>query len=131
MSRKLQVALVDDEPADNYLHQRVIEHSGQGEVAMVFEGAEAALLWLQEAPRGLDLILTDINMPGMNGFEFIEAYKQLPEALQARAIVVMLTSSILPEDRERATTLGVTCEPKPLTLENFHAMAQTLGQITD
>jgi CheY-like chemotaxis protein len=48
------------------------------------------------------LIFLDINMPGMNGWEFLEEYQRLPEERKARAVVAMLTTSANPEDELNA-----------------------------
>jgi CheY-like chemotaxis protein len=66
-----------------------------------------------------ELIFLDINMPGMNGWEFLEHYKQLPEGLQNAMIVVMLTTSENPDDKARAATQGMLADfkSKPLTKE--------------
>jgi CheY-like chemotaxis protein len=48
------------------------------------------------------LVLLDINMPGMSGFEFLEAYAQLPQESRTSLVVVMLTSSNDERDKERA-----------------------------
>ncbi len=66
-----------------------------------------------------DLILLDLNMPLMNGWEFLEAYSQLPGELRKSVVVVMLTTSLRPEDQSRAETLGLLrgLIHKPLTQE--------------
>ena len=69
---------------------------------MPFESAREALVYLgQPAVPPVNLILLDINMPCMNGFEFLQAYSGL-QAARTRASVVMLTSSPDPDDRSRA-----------------------------
>ena len=48
------------------------------------------------------IIFLDINMPGMNGWEFMDAYHQLSESQKAPIVVIMLTTSLNADDRERA-----------------------------
>ena len=64
-----------------------------------------------------ELILLDINMPGMNGWEFLVEYTKLEEHLKAKVIVVMLTTSLNPKDQEKAKEAGVlsSFENKPLS----------------
>jgi CheY-like chemotaxis protein len=57
-------------------------------------------------------------MPLMNGFEFLVAYRELPQAQQSAAVVVMLTTSLHPRDVERAQSLPVAgFLTKPLTAD--------------
>ncbi|WP_243651162.1 response regulator [Rubrivivax gelatinosus] len=97
-----RVMLVDDSEADLLFTRIVLERAGGGFEVQTFEEASAALAYLRsDAPR-VDLILLDINMPGMNGFEFLDAYESLPNVRRDRSAVVMLSSSADPADRERA-----------------------------
>lgn len=113
--------LIDDDPDDNFLHRLVIEESNLCEAIRVVENGSEALAYLTrtEQPDYLrpDAILLDINMPGTNGFEFLEQYHQLPDTLKSRVVVVMLTTSLDPSDLNRAGQLEEvsTYQPKPLT----------------
>lgn len=83
MSDKLRcVLLIDDNASDNFLHKRILRRANCAAHIEVFESASEALAQLTEPemagfPRP-ELILRDINMPGMTGWEFIEAHAQLP-----------------------------------------------------
>jgi CheY-like chemotaxis protein len=65
------------------------------------------------------LIFPDINMPGMNGWEFPEEHKGLDGRLQSKAIIVMLTTSQNPDDETEAMSWNVVSafRTKPLTKE--------------
>ena len=119
------ILVIDDDEPTNFLNQMIIEESGYAkEVKAVQSGAEA-LDYLLEHERihekGPDLIFLDINMPAMNGWEFIEKYRQLKCKQKGKVMVVMLTTSLFPEDRERASdTPDVSdFENKPLTREKL------------
>jgi CheY-like chemotaxis protein len=134
MTHKLNcVLLVDDNEADNYFHERVLKKSGLvGIVATAINGQEA-LEYLQASrnpgssdnkPMQPDLILLDINMPLMNGWEFLNEYANLGDEPGKKQVIVMLTTSLNPDDRTQAEAiLGPGCFYfKPLTQEIFAAI---------
>ena len=101
------ILLIDDDESTNFYHRLVIEDWGLSETIITVKNGHAALELLQADPRfpsySAVLILLDMNMPIMGGFEFMEEYQKLPSALRATQSVIMLTSSIYPADEKRAT----------------------------
>ncbi|MEM8772580.1 MAG: response regulator [Pseudomonadota bacterium] len=113
-----EVILIDDDEVDNETHARVLKKSGVVKNVRVFQYAEQALEYLRENDDAkADLILLDINMPRMNGFEFLTAYASLGAMKSDRPVVIMLTTSSHPGDRALAeNTPGLTdFLQKPLT----------------
>lgn len=99
----MRVMLIDDSEADLLYTRIVLERSGLGYEIVAFESARDALVHLQNSKDDdVRLILLDINMPGMDGFEFLEAWDRTPAAAARSAVVVMLSSSPHPDDSERA-----------------------------
>lgn len=100
------ILLIDDDPDDNYIHQLVINDWGKCDAIRVVENGPDALAYLSGAddPNYIrpEVILLDINMPGMNGFEFLEEYHQLDSHLKSNVVVMMLTTSLNPADVNRA-----------------------------
>ena len=111
--------LIDDNPDDNFYHERIIKKSNAAEVVIAKLSAMDALAYLKSKEVNPELIFLDINMPAMNGWEFLEEYKILDKQLQSHVIVIMLTTSANPDDSLKSKTMKVTAEfkTKPLTAE--------------
>ena len=110
--------LIDDNPDDNFYHERVIRKCDGAEKVIVMTDAAEALKYLQsvnESDPKPELIFLDVNMPGMNGLEFLQEYSKL----ENRAVVVMLTTSENPDDKAKALASNVVTDffTKPLSRE--------------
>ncbi len=100
-----RIVLVDDSHADNVFHEVIIRRSGFTGDLKVFEQPAQALEYLRSVPDGpVCLVLLDINMPGMDGWEFAKAAEPFLADRQT-VVLVMLTSSSAPSDLERARQL--------------------------
>ena len=128
MERKLNcVLLIDDDEPTNFLNQLIIEKSGYAEQIKTAQSGEEALKYLSHTSGDgssspcPDLIFLDINMPAMNGWEFLEQYKKLNEEHKGRVMIVMLTTSLFPEDKLHAAEMPEVTgfENKPLTAEKL------------
>jgi CheY-like chemotaxis protein len=118
--------LVDDNPADNFLHRLVISKSGVAEEVNEFESPVEALQALQEKTSlPCSLLLLDINMPQMNGFQFLERYGELDQEQRRNRVVVMLTTSLNREDEARARSTPYVSDyaNKPLTIAKIKELA--------
>jgi CheY-like chemotaxis protein len=104
MKKKLNcILLVDDNPADNFIHSRVIKNAEITENIAVVENGQQALDYLLNSENiQPDLIFLDINMPIMDGWEFIDEYLKLGLSKEKQIIIAMLTTSFNPSDKERA-----------------------------
>ena len=107
MKRKVNcVLLVDDDEVANYIHKFIIKEADFAEHILVVENGQKALNHLKSNNTNArirpNLIFLDINMPGMDGWEFLEQFNLLDEALKDEVKVVMLTTSLNPDDRVQA-----------------------------
>lgn len=103
-----KILLIDDDRPTNYIHKMIIERAAVTNEIIVQQSAEDALELLKSCPETggscPELILLDINMPGMDGWEFLDQYRNLPREQQSKYVVVMLTTSLNPLDKKRAET---------------------------
>ena len=124
------VLLIDDSAFDNKLHKRVIERTGLVQNVLTFTMADDALAYMRrEGSIPVDLILLDINMPRMDGFELMDAaIEEFGEAFMP-SVVVMLTTSMDPGDQDRAGTYSVVQDYflKPLTSDKFQQLYRSLS----
>jgi CheY-like chemotaxis protein len=99
------VMVIDDNAIDRYIAEICLKKNEFTTEVISKESGDDALDYLKtnaDAPHNLpQLIFLDINMPGMNGFEFLEAYELLPVDVQTSCIIVMLSSSLNPDDHKR------------------------------
>lgn len=135
------VLLVDDDVSTNFIHRRIVENAQIKVDVKEITSAKEALDYLSlsgnygntEAAPKAGIIFLDINMPGMNGWDFIAEYKKLDEKYKARIIVVMLTTSLNPDDKEHAANVKeiATYLHKPLNKETFAKIADQYFEIIE
>lgn len=95
------ILLIDDDEPTNYLNKLTLEQMGCTRHIRVAQSGQAALDYLRNSFPRPDLIFLDINMPAMDGWEFMEEYKKLPEEQKADIVLIMLTTSLNPDDELR------------------------------
>jgi CheY-like chemotaxis protein len=122
MPHLTSVLLVDDDATANFLNKILIQRADVTERLLVAEDGAQALRLLASTCQSPDqaqcpeLILLDVNMPVMNGIEFLQAYQHLPAAQRQGIVVLLLTSASVERDMSllRGLPLDGVLE-KPLT----------------
>lgn len=125
------VMLVDDNEIDNMINQKMLESANFAEQYYIYTSGQSALDFLenlvkQESAGELlpDMILLDINMPLIDGFQFLDRYSELNTSAKPNIDVFMLTTSINPSDKVRAEENKLIAKflIKPLTLEQLEGL---------
>ena len=128
MSKPIKLAmLIDDAEIDQRLYRRILEKSGLVQVVNCFTYADDALDYLLENPElEVSVIFLDINMPRMNGFEFLETYQA---KTQKTPVIIMLTSSDQAADREKCTSYSMVAgyETKPVSVQILEQLERMLS----
>ncbi len=120
---------IDDDEATNYYNRYIIEEINISKECRFFQKAEEALEYfknLNDPTLIPDVLFLDINMPRMNGWNFLEKFKELKMEKTPR--VVMLSTSISPKEHSRAREDEMIYKfiNKPLTQE---ALVDLNGEI--
>lgn len=120
-SDKLSVLVIDDHAPNRLLLGKQLELSGH-QVVVSESAAEALTLW-QQQPLRFDLIITDCNMPAMNGFQFAEALRHYEQQHHLPPIMLFgLTASAEQHIMQRCLQSGMNdCLFKPLNLDRLLA----------
>lgn len=126
MQKLPSILLIDDDQTNNFLNELLINKLDVTERVLVAEsGTEALSLLASNAPDAPALILLDVNMPGMSGMQFLEAYRLLPAEQRGATIVVMLTTTMDARDLGRLDELSIAgLVSKPLTKEKVDNLLQ-------
>lgn len=123
------ILLIDDNQTDNIIHRRVLTKANVAEKIIDFLYAEDALNYLR-TPEGSDaeLIFLDINMPQMNGFEFLDEFIKLKDNPDDLPVVVMLSTLNPNWDNDVSLQYPLIKHffTKPLTEKFIHNIVQSV-----
>jgi CheY-like chemotaxis protein len=129
ISRIKTVLLIDDDTTINYLHNRLLEkNSFTDKVAISINGMEGLDMFKQlDHQLGADemaIVFLDLNMPIMNGWEFLDTIANIKDSIKMNYKIYLLSSTINPDDKKKAkeNTLVSGFLTKPLTKEHLELL---------
>ena len=119
----IDILLIDDDEGVNFLNKFLLNDSKVPATISVALNGEMALKLIKENHHCPDVIFLDINMPVMDGFEFLESFKEYSE-YYSKTKVYMLTSSLRESDRARASAYSCVVDylEKPLSEDMIKAI---------
>ena len=92
------VLLIDDNDVDLKINSKIIKISNLFDEIVICQSGDEGLTYLNrsmhEGKKLPDFILLDIQMPDMDGFDFLELYKKLPKKLTSKCLIAMLSSTL-------------------------------------
>lgn len=134
MQKLNKVLLIDDSEATNYMNQYFFTKLDACEEIVVCQNGQDGLDYLSAIPEEKwatdipELIMLDIKMPVMDGFQFLDRYEQFPAEMRNSVITVLLTTSMSIPDRVKASNYESVKSflNKPLTVNQLKEMLENL-----
>jgi two-component system nitrate/nitrite response regulator NarL len=126
-----RTVLIDDSDIDLFIQRRFLEVYNFSDQLTQYKSAEEALRWLEKlnghepAP---DVIFLDLNMPEVDGFSFLNTFRNLPKKIVEKSKIVVLTSSNSAKDREQAFSFSNVVQfiTKPLKQSDIDELKKLL-----
>lgn len=129
--KKQRFIVVDDSKLDCFIAEKIIKNTGKCDSVISFLHAEDALEFVRtdESPQQYPtILLVDIQMPVMNGFQFVEEFEKLPSHVTMRYKVYIISSSINDHDLNRVHNYSSVQQflNKPLTSNNLSILLSAI-----
>jgi CheY-like chemotaxis protein len=129
---KLHILLVDDDRIYQFAARKTIEATGFAESILTYSNGEEAINYLKSNVKDNqslpDVIFLDVNMPIMNGWEFLDEYSHLKGELAKKVIIYVVSSSVdeydVSKSRQYDTVKGYIV--KPVLREKFRQILSNI-----
>jgi CheY-like chemotaxis protein len=131
------ILLIEDNETDNYISRKLLEKNRISDEVTVTTSAMDALYYLDELQRKSqyfpEVILLDLNMPGMDGFTFLQNFSHYPRKLTDKCCIYILSSSSDPKDIHKAKRNRFVKEyfVKPLSNDKIEKISNTCFPMHD
>jgi CheY-like chemotaxis protein len=123
------ILLVDDDSIANFLIERIVQSTGLARnITKALNGKEALQVfesYTQGSQPIPEVVLLDLNMPIMNGFEFLQAFNKMDFEGKDHVVIILVTSSNDPSDVAKAKQLGIKYYlTKPIIAESIKTIIE-------
>lgn len=128
----LQILIIDDDEINNFIAAKLIDKIPPKAVVNTCLNGQIGLDFvkskLQNQEEVPDIIFLDINMPIMNGWEFLEEFEKIKDQINKKISINMLSSSVYNDDINKAETFNTVNKfiSKPLTVDKIQDLYHTL-----
>jgi CheY-like chemotaxis protein len=132
MRKVKNCCIIDDDPIFIYGTKRIMKEVDFSENITVYNNGQEALDSLSEISQVEgdlpEVIFLDLNMPIMNGWEFLEEFEKLPNHNLKKTIIYIISSSVDPRDLERVKNYGQVNNYilKPITPNDLEAVITSI-----
>jgi CheY-like chemotaxis protein len=126
------IGIIDDDEIYQFTLTRIINHNKQAERVITFSDGEKAIQYLTDNKaineNIPDIIFLDLNMPIMDGWQFMEEYASVKTEIKKKVNIFMWSSSVNPIDIERASEISEISDYiiKPIKLEDVKIFFEKL-----
>lgn len=122
---KATICIIDDDPIYQLVTKKIIEKSFFFPIVSSFTNGLEAISYFQQSAALPDVILLDIEMPVMDGWDFLDEIVSIRNRFNADTSIYIVSSSIAKEDKEKALTYGCIKGfiSKPITLSKIEKIA--------
>lgn len=132
MTTLKQLTLVDDDDVFVFLTTRLLDKYKLVDLIKIFDNGYDALVFIKENLGNIevlpDIILLDLSMPIMDGWQFLDEYVKINPKIGKKITIFICSSSISPDDVSRAKSINAVSDfiIKPMTKEKLIEMIKNL-----